>query len=88
MITDLQNDRKGALNSFANFDNDTAKPVTVKVIHKNPWKMSDVEEKTIADELVVTKYKTAGDIVNSKCAKRNGVEGIEVGLREISEKPH
>lgn len=28
--------------------------------------MSDVEEKTISDELVVTKYKTAGDIVNSK----------------------
>lgn len=28
--------------------------------------MSDVEEKTISDEVVVTKYKTAGDIVNSK----------------------
>lgn len=36
--------------------------------------MSDVEEKTIADELVVTKYKTAGDIVNSEYPYRMAVE--------------
>lgn len=28
------------------------------------------EEKTISDELVVTKYKTAGDVVNSKWIRR------------------
>lgn len=38
--------------------------------------MAEVEEKTISDELVVTKYKTAGDIVNSKCVQRKGVERI------------
>lgn len=29
-------------------------------------RMADGTEKTVADEIVVTKYKTAGEIVNSK----------------------
>ena len=32
------------------------------------------EEKTIAEDLVVTKYKMAGDIVNRKCSFDSSVQ--------------
>ena len=32
------------------------------------------EEKTIAEDLVVTKYKMAGEIVNRKCVQMNTVQ--------------
>lgn len=40
----------------------------------------DVEEKTIAEDLVVTKYKMAGEIVNSKFLSQEFISDVKVKL--------
>lgn len=40
----------------------------------------DVDEKTIAEDLVVTKYKMAGEIVNSKFLSQEFISDVKVKL--------
>lgn len=58
----------------------------------------EIVEKTIAEDLVVTKYKLAGEIVNRKCPPNSGpnqqkhvvgagVECVCLGMFENDERP-